>query len=95
VHYKRLWGHTQITVEFPSVGLQTTHVPLDNTDMIKARLRGYSASESPPPSASSNPYLEYIVIGSSVCGGRRLSLGLPFLKMKWAARGEGPSDRVY
>jgi len=43
-------------------------------NMIKARIEGYSASESPPPSTSSTTYLEYIVIGSSVCGGDGLFL---------------------
>jgi len=66
------------------------------TDMIKARLGGYSASESPPPSTSSTPYLEYIVIGLSVCGGGRFILGLPFFfEDEEDGRGEGPPDRLY
>jgi len=46
--------------------------------MIKTRIGGYSASEPPPPSTSSTPYLENIAIGSSVYGGGRFIRRLAF-----------------
>jgi len=45
---------------------------------IITRFGSYLVSESPQLSTSSIPYLEYIVTGSSVCGGKRVILGLAF-----------------
>ena len=59
------------------------------TDMMKARTGGYSASESPPPSTSSTPYLENIVIGSCVCGGGRFIRRLAFGDLEVDGRGWG------
>ena len=66
-------------------------------DMIKTRIGSYSASESPPPSTSSTPYLENIAIGSSECGGGRFIRGLAFFfgDLEVDGRGEGPPDRLY
>jgi len=65
--------------------------------MIKTKIGGYSASEPPPPSTSSTPYLENIAIGSSVCGGGRFIRGLAFFfgDVEVEVKGEGPPGCLY